>query len=178
VRTLPTQAGSEVWASASSLVARIAQAVVDPLAGSSAVDVAARAIEAGCLVIVVVLVWLLGSRGISWYAPSPPALRSPADGWGGAMLLLALAAPFLLPWYTMWFVVFIGLMDDEVQMWIGVATAGLLALTLIPADPPVGITTWGVMLGVHYAVAPMMLGLLITMIVRLARVPDRTTTST
>jgi hypothetical protein len=171
VATVPTQAGREVWASASSLVGRGARAVVGSLAGSGAGVVAGRTVVAGSLLAVAALVWLIGSRGIAWYAPRPPALRGPVDGWGGALLLLALAGPFLLPWYAMWFVVFLGLMEDEAQMWIGVTASCLLALTLIPADPPQGITTWGVMLGVHYVVAPMMLCLLIAMVVRTIRVP-------
>src|SRR5437899_666838 len=73
-----------------------------------------------------------------------------ADGWGPALLLLALAMPYLLPWYAAWFAPFLGLMQDDALLWIGVAATGMLALTLVPADPFHGLSTGGVMLGVHY----------------------------
>src|SRR5262249_5363721 len=84
-----------------------------------------------------------------------------ADDLGTASLLLPLCLPYLLPWYAAWFAPALGLLQDEALAWIGVAVTALLGLTLIPADPFVGITTGGVMLVVHDLVAPVMLGLLV-----------------
>ena len=162
--TVWKQAGVEGWASPAHLVARGAQAFFAALAGPAAGNAAGASVLAAFLAVYGVLLWRLGSRAT--------ATTSPADEWGSALLLLALFSPFLLPWYAAWFVPFLALMQDEALMWIGVAICGLLALTLIPADPPQGLTTPGVMAGVHYVVAPLMLGLLAAAVVRVLRRPS------
>ena len=53
-----------------------------------------------------------------------------------------------------------------------IAVTGLLALTIIPADPPHGLSAWGVMDSVHYVVAPLMLALFAVLAVRIARSAD------
>ena len=44
---------------------------------------------------------------------------------------------------------------------IGIAVSLVLSLTLVPADPFHGSTTWGVMIAAHYVAAPILLGLLL-----------------
>ena len=92
------------------------------------------------------------------------------------MLLLTLAWPYVLPWFGVWFVPYLGLMRDRLVAWVGIAATTLLALTLIPADPFSGLSTWGVMDGVHYVVAPLMLVLFGTAAARVLgwrrRAPD------
>jgi hypothetical protein len=83
------------------------------------------------------------------------------ERWGGTMLLLALAAPYLLPWYAAWFVPFLGMMRDRALARAGLAVAALLALTGIPAEPGNAPQVWrDMLLAVHYAAAPAMLALL------------------
>ena len=81
--------------------------------------------------------------------------------WGVALLLFALAAPYLLPWYVAWFVPLLALLDDEGLIWTGVALGCMLALTGVPAEPDGAPGLWRVMiLGVHYGAAPVSLALL------------------
>jgi alpha-1,6-mannosyltransferase len=172
VRTLSplaTLAGVEGWASPARLVARGARAVVEWLAGSGAGAAADKAVVAAFLLAFTALFWRLRPRRADADPAGADDLRSPIGGWGSALLLLALAAPYLLPWYAAWFVPFLGLMRDDGLMWIGVTVGSLLALTLIPADPAHGYSTWGVMLGVHYVVAPLMLGLFLAAARRVVR---------
>jgi hypothetical protein len=161
--------GMEAWASPAQLVARGARALIGGLFGPGAGLEATRVVVGSFVVVFAGLVWRLGRLRAASDPGLSTALDSPADGWGSALFLLALAMPYLLPWYTAWFVPFLGLMGDEVLAVIGVAVGGLLALTLIPADPPHGLSAWGVMLGVHYGVAPLMLGLSIVAGYRVAR---------
>jgi hypothetical protein len=86
------------------------------------------------------------------------------------MLLLALAAPYLLPWYAAWFVPFLALMQDRVLALAGLAVAALLALTGIPAEAGTVPHVWqDMLLAVHYAAAPAMLALLGVVASRMAR---------
>src|SRR5207244_13653684 len=146
-----TLGGVEAWASPSHLVGRAAQAIAGSFAGSSAGADAARAIEAAFLLLFVVLLWRLARRTDT----SDPA--APADAWGIALLLLALSMPYLLPWYAAWFAPILGLVADEVLLLAGAIVTGVLALTLIPADPFRGLTTPAVMNGVHYGAASLLL---------------------
>ena len=52
------------------------------------------------------LLWRIGR---AWTEGRASRVESPADAWGPALLMLALAVPFLLPWYVAWFVPFLGL---------------------------------------------------------------------
>ncbi len=169
-----TLGGAEGWASASHLLAHGAQALTRWLAGPGAGSAAGKLVVGSFLLFYAIQVWHFRPRKAPLDPSSGAAWDPTADGWGGSLLLLALAIPYLLPWYSAWFAPFLGLMD-EALMWIGVAVTGLLALTLIPADPAHGISTWGVMLGVHYVVAPLMLGLFIAvvLVVRRRRAPAR-----
>jgi alpha-1,6-mannosyltransferase len=164
---LASLGGVEAWASPSHLVGHGVEAVVGWLASSGAGRIARLAVEGAFLALFVAVCWRMGRR---WTASGPPhRAASPADAWGPAFLLLALAMPFLLPWYAAWFVPFLALLRDEVLLWIGVAVTGLLATTLIPADPFRGYTTWAVMAWVHYVVAPLMLLLLLVAARRVLR---------
>jgi len=151
---LATLGGVESWASPARLVGRGARALVQWLGGPEAGAAAERAVIGAFLLMIAALLWRLRPRraGSAHWA---------ADAWGSALLLTALAMPYLLPWYAAWFAPFLGLLQDDALLWIGVATTGLLALTLVPADPFHGLSTGGVMLGVHYLVAPVMLVLFI-----------------
>ena len=82
--------------------------------------------------------------GSTWSADSPPAAA-----WGIALLLLALSMPYVLPWYAAWFAPFLGLIADASFVFAGAFVAGVLALTLIPADPLHGSTAPAVMDGVR-----------------------------
>jgi hypothetical protein len=80
--------------------------------------------------------------------------------WGGGLLLLALAAPYLLPWYAAWFLPFVPVMTETGLAVIGLIVGGLLTLTGVPAEPAVDPGLWrNMILVVHYAVAPTMMGL-------------------
>jgi hypothetical protein len=81
----------------------------------------------------------------------------PADTWGVVLLALPLSMPYLLPWYAAWFAPFLGLIRDRVILVAGAAATGVLALTLIPADPFHGLTSPAVLDGVHYGAASLLL---------------------
>lgn len=155
-----TLGGIEVWASPSQLVGHLARLGLGSVAGSGAGAYAARAVEVGFLVLFGVLLRRLARRT----GASPPA--APAEAWGTALLLLALCMPFLLPWYSAWFVGFVGFFADEVLVVAGAVVTGVLALTLIPADPFHGYSTRGVMDGVHYGAASVLLVVLVVVAAR------------
>ena len=142
---LASAGGLESWASPAHLVAHGVQAAVQAIGGAAAGRAADRTVVVAFLVVYAALLWRVMRT------------HHPADGWGAALLLLALAMPFLLPWYACWFVPFLGLMRDEPLGRIGVAVSLVLALTLVPADPFRGFTTLGVMAFVHYVAAPVLL---------------------
>jgi hypothetical protein len=81
--------------------------------------------------------------------------------WAWALLLLALALPYLVPWYAAWFLPLLVVAVDGRLLRIGLAAGCLLALTGIPSDPTFASGAWHAMVfGVHYVAAPVMLGLL------------------
>lgn len=141
--------GVEAWASPSHLVGRGAQALAGPPA--------AAVVEAAFLLGFLVLARRLVRR------PESP------ETWGIALLLLALSLPYLLPWYAAWFAPFLGLVADDVLVLAGAAATGVLALTLIPADPFHGLSSRGVMYGVHYGAAPALLVVLAVVAARVLR---------
>jgi hypothetical protein len=101
-----------------------------------------------------------------------------ANAWGVTLLLLALSMPYLLPWYAAWFAPFLGLLADDVLLLAGALVTGVLALTLIPADPFHGLTTPAVMNGVHYGAASVLLIVLAVVASRVLRGGRFSTTST
>jgi hypothetical protein len=142
-----TLGGIEVWASPSQLVGHVARLVVGSAAGPVAGADAARAVEVCFLVLFAVLLRRL-AKGMALTDSA-----APVEVWGIALLLLALCMPFLLPWYSAWFVALVGLFADEMLVAAGAVVTGVLALTLLPADPFHGYSTKGVMDGVHYGAA-------------------------
>jgi len=152
VSALANLASRQGWASPARLVARGAEAAVKPWAGSGAAGVVAAVLYVAFLGIAAVLVW----RRI--LATSTDAGAFAARTWGPALLLFALAAPYLLPWYAAWFVPLIAACGEEALLWIAVAVSGVLAMTGIPDEPGTSPALWrGMLLGVHYVAAPVML---------------------
>jgi hypothetical protein len=156
-----TLGGVEVWASPSHLVGRAVQAIVASLGGSTAAGHAARVAVVGAFLLLFVLIVLRLARRVD-----RADAASPTELWGVALLLLALTMPYLLPWYAAWFAPFIGLFADEALVLTGALVTGVLALTLIPADPFHGRTSAPVMNGVHYGAAPVLLVVLLVVIFR------------
>jgi alpha-1,6-mannosyltransferase len=141
------------WASGPHLVARGAKALARVLSGASGasplVSRTGTAVTVAFLVAFAVLYWKLLRKATP---ESAPAL------WGASMLLFALAGPYLLPWYAAWFLPFLALFADDALAWIGVAVAGMLALTGVPAEPGTDPGLYrGMLLAVHYGAAPVML---------------------
>ncbi len=159
--------GVEYWASPVHLVATAFESAVRGLVGAGTASVASSAVTFGFLIVFIVIAILVGRE----YGRVPGTSSLP-DWWGSTILLLALAWPYLLPWYSAWFLPYLGLMTDDVLMWIGVGVAAALSLTLIPADPPNGLTAWGVMDTAHYVVAPILLTAFVLVAVRIARTGD------
>ena len=149
VTAIADLASRQGWASGARLVARGAESLGRAMGGSSLGTVFGRVIYAAFLASFVLLIWRLTRTRDS---------RVPAHAWGVSLLLFALAAPYLLPWYAMWFLPFLALLSDERLAAVGLALSGLLALTGIPAEPGLHPGLWrAMMLGVHYAVAPLVL---------------------
>lgn len=145
-------ASREGWASGPRLVARGAQAIGDLLGGAEIGAALAKVTYGAFLAVFALSLWLSLRRGDLRYQ----------DGWGVSLLLFALAAPYLLPWYVAWFAPVLALMDDEVLTLIGVAVACVLALTGVPAEPEPSVSLWrGMVLGVHYIAAPVALALFV-----------------
>ena len=153
--------GVESWASPLHFVARVAQTFAASVAGTHAGHDARVVAEAAFLLLFAVLLWRLVRRVREADA------RAPIEEWGIALLLLALSLPYLLPWYAEWFVPFLAFFDDAVLTFAGVFACIVLAFTLVPADPFHGLTTPGVMDGVHYGVAPLLLLVLVVIAARL-----------
>ncbi|MGZ4440853.1 MAG: hypothetical protein ACXVZN_10885, partial [Gaiellaceae bacterium] len=149
---LVTSGGLEAWASPSHLVGQGAEALVAAVAGSAAGAHAAAAVEIAFLVLFAAAAWQLRDR-------------APADSWGIALLLLALSLPYLLPWYAAWFAPLLGLLAAELLL-AGALVTGVLALTLIPADPFHGLTSPAVLNGVHYGAASVLLVVLLFVLSR------------
>jgi alpha-1,6-mannosyltransferase len=146
-------ASRQGWASGARFAARGAEAIGRAIAGHGGASAARSAVYAAFLAAFALVVLKLFSRR---------GLDGPADAWGTSLLLFALAAPYLLPWYAAWFVPFLALMGDGTLVRIGLIAATLLALTGIPAEPGPDPALWRAMvLIVHYALAPAMLALFV-----------------
>ncbi len=140
-----TLGGLEAWASPPHLAASGAQALV----GGGA----AHVVEAVFLVFFCFLALRLARGG--------------PESWGAVLLLLALSLPYLLPWYVAWSAPLLALLADGTLLLAGVLTSGVLALTLIPADPFYGRSSTAVLDGVHYGAGG---ALLIVLAIAAARV--------
>jgi hypothetical protein len=146
-------ASRQGWASGARLVARGAEGLGRTLGGSATGTAFGVATYVASLSVFAFLVWRLGSRA---------AVGTHADLWGSSLLLFALAAPYLLPWYVAWFAPLLALLASERLIAIGVALSGLLALTGIPAEPAANPGVWRAMItGVHYGASPIALALFV-----------------
>ncbi|MDP8955803.1 MAG: polyprenol phosphomannose-dependent alpha 1,6 mannosyltransferase MptB [Actinomycetota bacterium] len=160
LKAIGNVAGREGWASSSRVVARALRAVTGVELGSPADVALSIGIYAGFLAVFATLTWWLfratgGDPGVTW---------------GGGLLLFALAASYLLPWYAAWFLPFVPFLMRVGLGTIALTAAGLLTLTGVPAEPGFDPGLWSTMiLAVHYAVAPAMLTLLIVAAVRVRR---------
>ncbi len=160
VKAIGNVAGREGWASSARLIARTLRALIGVELGSGP-DVALSAgVYLGFLAVFVTLAWrLFEATG-----------GDPGAAWGGGLLLFALAASYLLPWYAAWFLPFVPFLLDLGLGTVAIAVAGLLALTGVPAEPGFEPSLWrNMMLAVHYGVAPAMLALLFVAAVRVRR---------
>jgi alpha-1,6-mannosyltransferase len=157
-------ASRQGWASGARLVARGAEALGRAVGGGAGGSALRTTAYAAFLSFFAITLMRLAGRA-----------RPSAGGWelwGASLLLFALAAPYLLPWYVAWFVPFLALMDDEGLAWIGVAVGGLLALTSVPAEPGPDPAVWrDMVLMVHYVVAPLMLVLFALAVRRVSLAP-------
>lgn len=159
VTALVTLAGVEGWASGPRLVARGAQELGMALGGAAAAA-AFRSLTYGLFLVaflVIIRRVLLSVSG-----------GRVGEEWGTGLLALALTAPYLTPWYAAWFAPLLGFVRDPVLVWSGVAVCGVLAMTGVPAEPDGSPGLWEAMLlGVHYAAAPLMLALLGVVAIRI-----------
>ena len=153
-----TLGGIETWASPVSLIANPLRDLIGAIAGDAAGNVVYAAVVGAFAISAVFLLRRLGK--VASLAGSD-LVESAWLTWGPALLLIAMSTPYFLPWYAAWFVPFLALMPDDGFMWTGVAACGVLVLTLIPADPWHGYTSWEVMTSAHFVAAPLMLVLLI-----------------
>ena len=96
--SLETLGSLEGWASGVRLVARGSEAVARAVAGRSAEATADHLTRAVFYVVfAAAVVWMLERA-------RPPSIGHAA---GASLLLLALAIPILLPWYSAWFILFL-----------------------------------------------------------------------
>ena len=161
---LGTLSNVEGWASGARLVGRGAEALGRAAVGSTLATGARRAVIAAFLIAFAVAWWRILRRARP---------EGSADAWGSSLLLFALASPYLLPWYAAWFLPFLPLLADAGLTWIGLAAAGLLAVTGVPAEPAFDPGLWrGMILAVHYVVAPGMLALFVAAMSRVFRTPS------
>jgi hypothetical protein len=172
VTSLVTLTSVEGWASPARLVARGARALGNAAGGSTAAEVLGKAVVFGFLVLFAVAFGrFLRRRGAEAMARGADQLT---NAWGAFTIGLALAIPYLLPWYAAWFLPFLPMMTDGGLALIGFAVAGLLALTGIPAEPGSAPDAWrDMVLGVHYGLAPIMLVLFLGWVVRVAGIRSR-----
>jgi hypothetical protein len=161
IRALLSVTSRQGWASGPGLVARGARSLGHAVGGHATGAAFDAAVSVAFAALFLALFWRVLGR--------PGAVSDP-DRWGGTVLLLALAAPYLLPWYAAWFVPFLGVMRDRALAVAGLAAAALLALTGIPAEAGTAPRVWqDMLLAVHYAVAPAMLALLAVVASRMVR---------
>ena len=160
LRAIGNVAGREGWASSARLVARALRALTGVELSSSADVALSVGVYLGFLALFLTLTWRLFRATDG----------DPASVWGGGLLLFALAASYLLPWYAAWFLPFVPFLMHLGLGTVALAVAGLLTLTGVPAEPAFDLSLWrNMILVVHYAVAPVMLALLLVAAVRVRR---------
>jgi alpha-1,6-mannosyltransferase len=154
--SLVTLTSVEGWASPARLVARGARAVGHAIGGTVTADALDKVVILGFLAVFAsVFIRFFRRQGQGGRSRTGEGL---AGAWAVGTLGFALAIPYLLPWYAAWFLPFVALMTDTGIWTIGLAAAGLLALTGVPAEPGTAPGVWhDMVLGVHYGIAPIML---------------------
>ncbi|MGH2572721.1 MAG: polyprenol phosphomannose-dependent alpha 1,6 mannosyltransferase MptB [Actinomycetota bacterium] len=163
--SMTTLASLEGWASGPALLARGARTLGRALAGTGLGDAMAKAVSGAFLGAVAYVLWPILRRARPYATRRAGLDQDPVDGvytpavmWGASLLMLSLGAPYLLPWYAAWFIPLLPLASDDRLAIIGLAAAGLLAVTGIPAEPGPAPGLWeGMKLAVHYVAAPVML---------------------
>jgi alpha-1,6-mannosyltransferase len=162
--SLLTLASVEGWASPVRLVARGARALGEEIGGSGVRDAFGKLVVVAFFVVfVVVFIRLL----VRWGRDRSRDIGLWPDAGAVGTVGLALALPYLLPWYAAWFLPFVAVTTERGVALIGLATAGLLALTGIPAESGSASEVWRAMvLVVHYVVAPLMLVLFVAWMAR------------
>jgi alpha-1,6-mannosyltransferase len=149
VTAIANLASRQGWASGARLVARAGEGIGRAMGGNGVGTAFGVLVYAAFLAVFAFLTWHLLWTGRG---------RASAALWGMSLLLFALAAPYLLPWYAVWFLPFIALLGDDRLAVAGLVVAAALALTGVPAEPVPDPGLWRVMvLGVHYVVAPITL---------------------
>jgi alpha-1,6-mannosyltransferase len=149
VTAIGNLASRQGWASGARLVARGAEALGRALGGTGTGDAFGIVVHLGFLAVFALVAWRL---------PRTEGSSGPAPLWGSSLLLFALAAPYLLPWYCVWFLPFLAFFREERLALVGLAVAAVLTLTGVPAEPAPDAGLWhGMTLGVHYVVAPIVL---------------------
>lgn len=153
--SLVTLTSVEGWASPARLLARGARALGGAMGGSGLSRVLGKTVVVGFLALFAAAFIRFFHRR---HAHGEIRADQLPDALGALTLGLALAIPYLLPWYAAWFIPFLALMSDGWLAGVGFAAAALLALTGIPAEPGTTPGLWrDMVLGVHYGVAPIML---------------------
>lgn len=158
VRAMADLASRRGWASAASLTERGADAIGGTAGGLLRILIAAAFVAA-----LAVILWALVR-----HPPGDPAELG--SRWGTGMLGAALAGPYLLPWYSAWFVSTIPTVRDRAVVWIAVAASCVLGLTGVPAEPvPLPGLYRSSLLAVHYVAAPVVAVLLAVLVLRSVR---------
>jgi alpha-1,6-mannosyltransferase len=149
VTAIANLASRQGWASGARLVARAGEGIGRAIGGGDVGTALGAFVYAAFMAAFAFLTWRLLLNG-RWTAP--------ASLWGMSLLLFALAAPYLLPWYAVWFLPFIALMGDDRLALAGMVVSAALAMTGVPAEPAPDPGLWRtMMLGAHYVVAPITL---------------------
>jgi alpha-1,6-mannosyltransferase len=166
-------ASRQGWASGARLVARGARSLGDALTrvwgGSSTASSAGSVLST---LAYTAFLLLFAMALVHFVRRHRAAQAAHLEWWGASLLLFALAAPYLLPWYAAWFVPLVALFADDALLWIGIVASVVLALTGVPAEPAGDPGLWrDMMLGVHYGAAPAMLALLLLAMGRVIREP-------
>jgi hypothetical protein len=162
LRTFATLTSVEGWASGPRLVARGAEALGRAMTSGTGAGFGKPVYAIFLAAFALAFVRLLASNE-----------TTPGHAWGASMMVLALAAPYLLPWYSAWFLPMVPFLLDRRLAAIAIVVSLLLALTGIPAEPSFDPGVWrDMVLAVHYVVAPLMLGLLMAAMAVILRHPS------
>src|SRR5439155_17107548 len=114
LRSLGTLASVEGWASGVRLIARGIESVARAAFGQAGVAPAGHLVRAIFLAVFALAMWRFLGR---------ERRPTPGEAWGTSMLLFALAIPYLLPWYTAWFVLLLPILSDDLLIWTRLASA-------------------------------------------------------